>query len=79
MKDISRHGAVCIFCLFHRDREQPETCTYGMRHEYPEDSVVTAPKKQQEAKVDRSRCTRCGLHPKNPVFAASQCQHEFPQ
>ena len=61
---------VCIFCLFHRDRDLP-TCTYGMRHEYPEQPTV-----KQAPKKDRQLCLRCGLHPRNPAYAASGCEHK---
>ena len=72
--DPSRVGCVCIFCLCHRDRPgQGDTCTYGMRHEYPEDDVVEVKVKVQ--KRDANLCIKCGMHPKNPKAAG--CEHEF--
>jgi hypothetical protein len=73
MLDPSRPGVVCVFCFVHRDREQPETCTYGMRHEYGEDSVPKISK--QEPKRSKNLCLKCGLHPKNPK--AIGCEHVF--
>jgi len=61
---------VCIFCLAHRDRGT--ACTYGMAHEYP-----AGPAPKQAPKRDTQRCTKCGLHPKNPASATNGCEHEY--
>lgn len=72
---------VCIHCLKHRSDPTPWVtdnpgagCTYGFAHEYP-----TAEKQKPQAKkVDRNICTKCGVHAKNPMSAASDCAHEYP-
>lgn len=62
--------SVCIFCLGMRDASEP--CFYGMHHELDVPIV-----KKQEKKTNKLLCTKCGLHPKNPAFASSECVHEF--
>jgi hypothetical protein len=63
---------VCIFCLRHRRNIPLEgACTYGLGHEFPERRA------KQVARPDAARCARCGLHPKNPASAASECAHEY--
>lgn len=65
---------ICIFCMGARSSVGP-TCTYGLGHEYPEPPVKTGTKPKG---VDPKLCSKCGLHPKNPKFASSDCGHEFP-
>jgi hypothetical protein len=62
---------VCIFCLTVRSNVKP-TCNYGMHHEFP-----TVVKKAQTPKPSKSLCTKCGLHPKNPLAMANGCGHEY--
>jgi hypothetical protein len=63
---------ICIFCLGHRD-SGIVWCSYGMHHEYP--AAETKPK--QGPKPDKALCSRCGLHPKNPVSATNGCEHDY--
>jgi hypothetical protein len=53
----------------------PDTCTYGLAHGWPE-APAAAPAVGVR-KRDTSLCTRCGLHPRNPVAAANGCAHEY--
>ena len=67
---------VCIFCLRCRGNlVGVETCSYGLRHEFPEpvQSTVEIPKR-----VDKQLCVKCGVHRKNPKSATSGCDHEYP-
>ncbi len=63
--------SVCIFCL-RAEGNLAEKCTYGMNHE-----LDVASKPKQEKKRNTALCVNCGMHPKNPAFAASECKHEF--
>lgn len=60
---------VCVFCL----RCEPESpaCTYGLGHEFPPTEPV-----KQAPRRDPKLCARCGMHPRNPAYAASGCAHE---
>lgn len=62
--------SVCIFCFTH-ESSLKEACSYGMHHEL-EAKVV----KQVKKKANKLLCTKCGLHPKNPLFATNGCSHE---
>ncbi len=71
--------SLCFFCLRDANDERVwcqdnpgEGCTYGMRHEFPEEEKP----KQVVVKMDRKICLKCGMHPKNPK--AVGCEHEFP-
>jgi hypothetical protein len=71
--------ALCTFCLKAKGDPTPWCkgnpglgCTYGWAHEFLEPEVRAAP----PPRVDKKLCTRCGLHPKNPAYAASGCAHE---
>lgn len=65
----------CLFCLTCRGNipdPKGQTCTYGFGHEFP-----TAPAQKQERKPDLNRCTKCNLHPKNPLSATNGCAHDY--
>jgi hypothetical protein len=61
------------FCIFCRERPSGPVCNYGLGHEVfkPE----SRPK--QVAKSDFNRCTKCGLHPRNPASATNGCEHAY--
>ncbi len=65
--------SVCIFCLYHKENVK-ETCLYGMHHEF-DDAEVKKP--QPVKKTSKALCTKCGLHPKNPVSSSNGCSHEY--
>lgn len=71
---------LCLFCLKSPGDSTPwckeapgKGCTYGLDHEREQPPV----QKQQEKKADKNRCTKCGLHPKNPVSVTNGCAHEY--
>jgi hypothetical protein len=80
---MSDLGRVCTFCLRHESRLEPfcpenpgHGCTYGLHHEYPID-----PNEKPKAagkKPDKSICTKCSLHMRNPASATNGCVHEYP-
>ena len=78
--------SVCIFCLKHPSDTSPwcagnpgEGCQYGMHHEYPDGEYAKAKPKQQPKKPDSKLCTKCGLHPKNPLSQSNGCSHDYPE
>lgn len=67
---------VCIFCLTCRGNirdPKAKTCSYGLGHEFLEDSL--AKRVQQVKKPDAKLCSLCGLHPKNPLYSSYGCDH----
>lgn len=68
---------ICIFCFRCRGDVAPGKggCSYGCEHEFPEPPVKTGPKPKG---VDPKLCPKCGLHPKNPKYASSDCDHKVP-
>jgi len=76
--------SICIFCF---GRPPPGLeCTYGLHHEFPKEKLPvisvggtkesgwgTGPTKKPDAKL----CVKCGIHPKNPLFASNGCEHLF--
>ena len=66
--------STCIFCHKSMPSRSAEDCTYGLGHEW-EDVI----KPKQVAKPDLARCSKCGVHPKNPLSATNGCAHEYAQ
>jgi len=72
--------SVCVFCFRDETNTTPfcsdnpgKGCSYGFAHERPESEKP----KQAVVKVDKQRCTRCGLHTKNPTSQTNGCVHEY--
>jgi hypothetical protein len=74
---------ICTFCLKSPNDPTPwckdnpgHGCTYGLHHEFPEEAEKAKPV-QPKKDPKKALCTKCGLHPKNPVFNTNGCEHEF--
>jgi hypothetical protein len=67
---------VCVFCRQHKDNVGPVCDSFKARHEFREADVKAAP---QPKKPDAKLCTKCGLHPRNPVSATNGCAHTYPE
>jgi hypothetical protein len=73
--------SLCIFCFRYPDDPRPWCpdnpgfgCTYGFHHERV---TVEVPKPKQPKTSSKFLCTKCGLHPKNPLSASNGCQHTY--
>lgn len=74
---------ICIFCLCTDTNLIPwvpdnpgKGCQYGLMHEFPE-KVVSVAAKPTEKKLPKNLCLKCGLHPKNPLSATNECEHQY--
>jgi hypothetical protein len=76
---VNSTPAICIFCL--RQLGSPpwcpdnpgKGCTYGCDHEFPLPPKETKPPVKKDTKL----CTRCGLHPRNPLSLTNGCAHLY--
>lgn len=70
----------CMFCFKTRSNIpdlKAKNCSYGLGHEFLEEIEEKILPPKQEKKVDSKLCTKCGLHPKNPLSSQNNCQHNY--
>jgi hypothetical protein len=80
--DVSSSPEHCVFCFKHANTlavSQSHTCSYGARHEFPEQPLKVVESIGKPSKVDTQICIACRVHKRNPVSKTNGCEHIYPE